>query len=152
MQNEVMKELHKTITEGAHGGYFKTYNRISSIHYWPREIKIFVNTCDICQKFKPRKHGPVRLLNPIPIPSQPFEVVSMDFIVNLPESEGRNSILVIVDKLMKYAMFIPMVTTIGEVGTAELFSKHMVSKFRMPHQIISDRDARWKGNFWEEIC
>jgi hypothetical protein len=28
----------------------------------------------------------------------------------------------------------------------------MVSKFRMPHQIISDRDARWKGNFWEEIC
>lgn len=68
---EVMQEVHNTITEAAHGGYFKTYNHTSTAYYWPRmlrEIKIFVNTCDICQKTKPRRHRPVGLLQPILIP------------------------------------------------------------------------------------
>ena len=110
---EVMQETHNTITEAAHGGYFKTYNWISSTYYWPRmsrEVKVFVNTCDICQKTKPRRHGPVGLLQPIPIPSQPFEVVSMDFIPELPVSDGFDNILVIVDKLTKYAILIPTTT------------------------------------------
>ena len=152
---EVMREAHETITEAAHGGYFKTYNRISSIYYWPRmsrEIKAFVNTCDICQKIKPRRHGPVGLLQPIPIPTQPFEVVSMDFIPELPNSDGFDNILVIVDKLTKYAIIIPTTTHVTEEETARLFFKHVVSKFGIPRQVISDRDTRWRGDFWKEVC
>ena len=152
---EIMMEAHNTVTEAAHGGYFKTYNRISSTYYWPRmsrEVKMFINTCDICQKIKPRRHRPVGLLQPIPIPSQPFEVVSMDFIPELPTSNGFNNILVIVDKLTKYAIFIPTSTKITEVETAKLFFKHVISKFGIPRQVISDRDTRWRGDFWKEIC
>ena len=152
---EVMKEAHDTITEAAHGGYFKTYNRICATYYWPRmsrEIKIFVGTCDVCQKTKPRQHGPTGLLQPIPIPSQPFEVVSMDFIPELPLSNGFDNILVIVDKLTKYVIFIPTTTRITEGETAKLFFKHVVSKFGILHQVISDRDTRWRGDFWKEIC
>ena len=152
---EVMLEAHNTITEAAHGGYYKTYNRISSTYYWPRmsrEIKIFVNTCDICQKIKPRRHGPVGLLQPIPIPSQPFEVVSMDFIPELPASDGFDNILVIVDKLTKYAIIIPTTTQVTEEETAKLFFKHVISKFGIPRQVISDRDTRWRGDFWKEVC
>ena len=110
---KVMQEVHNTMTKAAHGGYFKTYNRISSTYYWPQmsiEIKVFVNTCDICQKTKPRRHGPMGLLQPIPIPSQPFEVVSMDFIPELPTLNGFDNIFVIVDKLTKYAIIIPTTT------------------------------------------
>ena len=152
---EVMQEAHNTVTEAAHGGYFKTYNRISGTYYWPRmsrEIKTFVNTCDVCQKTKPRRHGPTGLLQPIPIPSQPFEVVSMDFIPELPVSNGFDNILVIVDKLTKYAIIIPTTTNVNEVETAKLFFKHVISKFGIPRQIISDRDTRWRGDFWKEIC
>lgn len=152
---EVMQEAHNTITEAAHGGYYKTYNRISGIYYWPRmsrEIKVFVNTCDVCQKTKPRRHGPTGLLQPIPIPSQPFEVVSMDFIPKLPISNGFDNILVIVDKLTKYAVIIPTMTRITEEETARLFFKHVISKFGIPRQVISDRDTRWRGDFWKEIC
>ena len=84
---EVIREEHDTITESAHGGFHKTYNHIASRFYWPsmsRKIKKYVSTCDVCQKIKPRRHGPVGLLNPIPIPTQPFEVISMDFISELP--------------------------------------------------------------------
>ena len=155
LRAEVMREAHDTITEAAHGGYFKTYNRISATYYWPRmsrEIKIFVNTCDVCQKTKPRRHGPMGLLQPIPIPLQPFEVVSMDFIPKLPVSDGFDNILVIVDKLTKYAIIIPTTTKITEEETAKLFFKHVISKFGIPRQVISDRDTRWRGDFWKEIC
>jgi hypothetical protein len=73
---DIMSEVHNTITEAAHGGYAKTYNRIAAIYYWPRmsrDIKKYVSTCDICQKTKPRRHAPVGMLQPIPIPSQPFK-------------------------------------------------------------------------------
>ena len=114
LQVDVMSEVHNTITEAAHGGYTKTYNCIAAAYYWPRmsqDIKKYVGTCNICQKAKPRRHAPLGLLQPIPIPSQPFEVVSMDFIPELLEFEGHNSILVIVDKLTKYAIFVLMTTT-----------------------------------------
>lgn len=153
---EVMKDIHDGQTEAAHAGYHKTYNRISSTHYWPRmsrNIKEFVQTCDVCQKTKPRKHAPVGLLQPIPIPSQPFEVLSMDFISELPETpEGYNAILVVVDKLTKYAITIPTTTAITEKETASLLFKYVFTKFGLPRQIISDRDTRWRGDFWAEVC
>jgi transposase InsO family protein len=151
----VMSEVHNTLTESAHGGHAKTYNRIASTYYWPkmsRDIKRYVSTCDICQKSKPRRHAPAGLLQPIPIPTLPFEVVSMDFIPELPLSDGFDNILVIVDKLTKYAIFIPTTTSISEVDTAALFFHHIISKFGIPRQVISDRDIRWRGEFWNEIC
>jgi len=76
----------------------------------------------------------------------------MDFIPELPESDGYDNILVIVDKLTKYAIFIPTTTTITEKGTAELFFRHVIAQYGIPRQVISDRDTRWKGEFWKEIC
>ena len=150
-----MSEVHNTITEAEHGDYAKTYNWIVAVYYWlrmSRDIKKYVGTCDICQKTKPRHHAPIRMLQPILIPSQPFEVVSMDFIPELPESDGYNNILVIIDKLMKYTIFIPTTTTITKKGTAELFFRHVIAQYGIPRQVISDRDTRWKGEFWKEIC
>lgn len=155
LRNEIMSESHNVISESAHSGYYKTYNRISTTYYWPhmsREIKKFVNTCDVCQKTKPRRHAPVGLLQPIPIPSQPFEVIMMDFIPKLPLSNGFDNILVIFDKLTKYTIFIPTTVKINEVEMARLFFKHVIMKFGIPHQIILDRDTRWHRDFWKEIC
>ena len=141
-----MGEVHNNITMAAHGGYTKSYNRITSIYYWPRmsrDIKKYVGTCDICQKTKPRRHTPVGMLQPIPIPSQLFEIVTMDFIPELPECEGYDNVLVIVDKLIKYAIFIPPTTAITERETAELFFQHVISQYGIPRQIISNRDTWW---------
>jgi hypothetical protein len=151
----VMSEVHNILTESAHRGHTKTYNRIASTYYWPKmsqDFKQYVATCDSCQKAKPQCHAPARLLLPIPIPSQHFEVVLMDFIPGLPLSDGFNNILVIVDKLTKYTIFITTTTSISEVKTAALFFHHIILKFSRPRQIISDRHIRWQGYFWKEIC
>lgn len=104
LQTELMDKVHNSISEAAHCGYAKTYNHIASVNYWPkmpRDIKHYTESCDICQKSNPRRHMPVGLLQPIPIPSQPFEVVSINFIPELLNSEGYDDILVIIDKLTK---------------------------------------------------
>ena len=155
LQDKITAEIHDSISEGAHAGYYKTYNRIASTYYWPRmsrSIKAFVSTCDICQKAKPRRHAPIGLLRPIPIPTRPFEVISMDFIPELPESNGFDNILVIVDKLTKYGIFIPCSTKITEEETARLFFKHIIAHYGLPQQVITDRDSRWRNDFWGEIC
>lgn len=79
-----------------------------------REIKEFVTSCDIFQKAKPRHHALCGLLKSMPIPTSPFEVISMDFIPGLPMNNGFDNILVMVDKLTKYGIFIPSKTDINE--------------------------------------
>jgi hypothetical protein len=90
--------------------------------------------------------------SPIPIPDKPFEVVTMDLITDLPESRKFNAIFVIVCKLTKYAFFIPCTTKINEKDTARLFFDHLVCHVGLPRQIISDRDTRWRNEFWKEVC
>jgi hypothetical protein len=48
------------------------------------------------------------LLQPLPIPSGAWCSISMDFISGLPKSEGFEVILVIVDRLTKFAYFLPL--------------------------------------------
>lgn len=151
---EILTEIHELLSYAAHGGFAKTYNRVASIYYWPRmsrDIKAFVSTCDVCQKMKSPRHLPYRYLKSIPIPNAPFEVVTMDFITGLPESGGYNAILVVVDKLTKYGLFIPTSTNVSEIETAKLFFDNVWSLAGMPRQIISDRDARWSNDFWKTL-
>jgi hypothetical protein len=156
LRNQVMKEDHESLTEGAHCGYHRAFNRLASMYFWPRmskDIREYVTTCDICQKTKAKRHAPVGLLRPIPIPSKPFEVITMDFIPELPITQsGFNNILVIVDKLTKFAIFIPTITSLDEKECAKLVFDNVFTRFGLPKQIITDRDSRWTGYFWEEIC
>jgi hypothetical protein len=135
LQVEIIKENHDGLNQGAHAGYTKTYNRIASVYYWPKmadTIQKYVYSCDICQKARHRRHGLRGFLRPIPIPQQPFEVLTMDFIMDLPQSDIYNAVLVIVDKLTKYAHFIPCTTQINEVETAKLFHDHIWCHYGLP--------------------
>jgi hypothetical protein len=71
---------------------------------------------------------------------------------NYQESNGFTNILVIVDKLTKYALFIPSTNEVTEVETAELFFNHVITHYGIPRQVITDRDTRWRGDFWKEVC
>jgi hypothetical protein len=154
LQSQILDEAHNLPTEGAHRGFACIFNRVRETYYWPkmdRSINQYVHTCDLCLKNKPRRHGQQGFLQPIPIPDQPFEVVTLDFIMDLPESKGFNAILVIVDKLMRYAHFLPCTTHIDEVETACLFASNIWSHYGLPRQIISSRDSRWTGAFWDHL-
>jgi hypothetical protein len=150
----VLASVHDSLSESAHAGWQRTYNRLAETYYWPlmsKSTKAFVKTCDVCQKIKPRRHAPYGLLQPIAIPEKPFDVVSMDFITDLPMSGEFSAILVIVDKLTKFGIFVPCNKRVDEIETARLFVRYVIAPFGVPRAIISDRDSRWRGDFWKEV-
>ena len=66
------------------------------------------------------------MLQPLPIPSWKWEVISLDFITRLPRNQNQNdSIMVVVDKLSKEAHFIPIKTTYKAANIADIFLKQI---------------------------
>ncbi|KAG8705607.1 hypothetical protein FRC09_002854 [Ceratobasidium sp. 395] len=154
IRQDILAEAHDLPSEGAHPGYARMYNRVREIYYWlklEKDVNKYAAECPICQKTKPDRLGKKGFLHPIPIPDQPFKVVTMDFIMDLPESEGYNGILVVVDKLTRYTHFIPCNTSVNETQTARLFQEHIWSHYGLPRQVITDRDSRWTGAFWDHL-
>jgi hypothetical protein len=73
-----------------------------------RSIAEYVALCDNCQRVKAERQRPARLLQPLKIPQQKWEEISMDFIVGLPTTQsGYDSNWFIVDRFSKVAHFIP---------------------------------------------
>jgi hypothetical protein len=68
---------------------------------------------------------PIGELHPSETPDTPWEVISIDFIVELPESHGYDAIMCVIDNLTKCAHFIPTHTTLNAEGTALLFLKEV---------------------------
>jgi len=89
---------------------------------------------------------------PIPIPQECWEVVSMDFITGLPESEGFDAIMVVVDKLSKRARYRPVYTTNDAEKTAHHFFDSVVRHHGVPSVIISDRDPKFISRFWRSLA
>ena len=75
----------------------------------------------------------------------------MDSNEGLPISDGKDKILVVVDRLTKYAHFIGVKRTASAKETAESFCKNIYKLHGFPKIIVSDRDAKFKGNFWREF-
>jgi hypothetical protein len=83
----------------------------------------------------------------------PFQLILMDLIMDLPKSEGFDSILTIVDQgCSKAAKFIPCLKTIDGPGVANEYLKHLVPWFGIPERIISDRDPRFTSHFSKTLC
>ena len=100
---------------------------------------------------KPQHHKLYRSLKQLPIPEQPWNSISIDFIKKLLSSSGFDTILVIVNWLTKQAIFIPTHDTITSVDLAHLFILHVFSKHRVPSQDISDRGLEFISNFFQSL-
>ena len=128
LQNPVLVE-YNDISIAGHFGVNKMFVSLSKIYYWPRmfnDVKKFISSCDICQCMKTSNTQPAGLLRPLEIPSERWENVSMDFIVQLPQTAaGFDTIFVIVDMLSKMAHFILTHTMATAPRMAQLFFNYI---------------------------
>ena len=83
----------------------------------------------------------------------PFQTISLDLITDLPEVEGHDSILTIVDHdCTKTALFFPCAKTIDAYGIVALYAQWVFPYFGIPQKIISDRDPCFTSKFTRELC
>ena len=76
----------------------------------------------------------------------------MDFITGLPTSTKQNdAIMVVVDKLSRYAHFIPVKSTCKAIDITQVFVKDIYILHGMSKEIVSDRDTKFTSNFWKSL-
>ena len=144
LRHTLLRECHDATTAG-HFGMEKTYQLLSRRFFWPKmgmSTRKFVAACEACQKTKPDHQSTAGLLQPLDIPQAPWESVGMDFITALPESDGFDSILTVVDRFSKMARFIPTKKTVTAPEAAALFVQNVYRTHGMPLSIVSDRDPK----------
>lgn len=116
----LIAELHNL----GHVGRDRSVDLVHKRFFWPtlqRDVSRFVAYCRICNISKGTASN-AGLYRPLPIPSQPWRAVSIDFVLCLPCTQrGFDSIFVVVDHFSKMAHFIPCKKTADALHVAQLF-------------------------------
>ena len=153
LKAQILSIFHDSALAG-HSGVWGTYKRISALLYWPKlrkEVREFVRVYVTCQRYKPGNSSPADLLQPLPMPAAIFTDLTIDFIEALPTSQGKDTIMVVVDRLSKYAHFMALSHPFTAKKVAEVFLDSVFKLHGMPIKVVSDRGAIFVGSFWKEF-
>jgi hypothetical protein len=138
---------------GGHPGIANTWDLVKRQYDGPhlqQFVKDYVKGCAKCQESKPMTSLPKAPLLRFDMHTEEglFQYVSMDLIMDLPRSEGYDTILMIVDQgCSKAAKFIPCNKTIDAEGVAREYLCHLVPWFGLPKRIILECDPRFACRF-----
>ncbi|KAL0192566.1 hypothetical protein M9458_010862, partial [Cirrhinus mrigala] len=112
----------------------------------------YVQACNICARSKTANSPSTGELQPLPIPKRPWSHISVDFVTGLPDSQGKNTILTIVDRFSKAVHLVALTGLPSAKTTAELILEHVVRLHGFPKDIVSDRGPQFTAKFWQAFC
>ncbi|GJS51864.1 putative reverse transcriptase domain-containing protein [Tanacetum coccineum] len=154
LRTVIMHQSHKSKYSN-HPGSDKMYQDMKKLYWWPNmkaNIATYVSKCLTCAKVKAEHQRPSGLLVQPEIPQWKWDNITMDFVTKLPKSsQGYDNIWVIVERLTKSAIFMPMRETDPMDKLARMYLKEVVTKHGIPVSIICDRDPRFTSNFWKSL-
>ncbi|GKE33915.1 putative reverse transcriptase domain-containing protein [Tanacetum coccineum] len=128
----IMDEAHKS-KYFVHPGSDKMYHDLRDRYWW------------LCMKKEIVVYQPK-------IPEWKWEGITMDFVTKLPRTSSEHeTIWVIVDRLTKFAHFLPMREDYKMERLARLYLNEIIARHGVPISIISDRDSRFTLRFWQSM-
>jgi len=153
LRRNMVQKYHDTVSAG-HPGCLATQILIQRDYWWPGMatfIRNYVDGCAVCQQHKINRHPicpPLQLISPEK--QQPFSLITMDFITDLPPSDGYDSIMAVVDQgSSKEAM--PCNKTIDATGTATLLLDSLYRRYGLPDKAISNRGPQFASHVFREL-
>ena len=143
-----------------HFGINKTRELVGQKYYWLRlrkEVKSYVWGYDVYLASKAITHKPYDDLQFLPIPTHRWKDLSIDYVTGLSlfsdwKSDSYDSILVIIDRLLKMVHYKPVKVTIDAPVIGEVIINVVVQHHGLPNSIISDRGAIFTSKFWSSLC
>ena len=153
LRRQVVSQCHDTKVAG-HPEHWKTLELVSRNYWWPqmsRYIRQYISTCDLCIRTKLIRQAPVGELHPLWILDLQWDMLSVDFVVELPLSSRHDAVMTVVDSVLKRVYFILMHTTVTAEGAARLFLHQVWKLHGLPKCVISDREPQFVARFTKEL-
>lgn len=151
LRNQLIEQYHGS----GHLGTDKVYNSCVDSFYWPnmyKSVSKFVQSCHECQVNKSENKSQPGLLQPLKTPPYTWHTIATDFLTELPKTKaGFDCILVIVYKLSKRAIFEPFQNTATSKDVYQIFQNHLFTQHGIPAIIISDKDHKFRSNYWRGL-
>ncbi|KAK3541648.1 hypothetical protein QTP86_033849 [Hemibagrus guttatus] len=153
-RTQVMRWVHEAPSSG-HPGARRSAQLVSRRFWWPSlgpEVEDFVRQCATCAQARTSRQRPEGLLEPLPVPRRPWSHLSVDFLTDLPDSEGFTAIMVVVDRFSKGCKLVPLKGLPTALQTADAMFAHVFRNFGLPEDIVSDRGPQFTSRVWRALC
>ena len=159
IRTELISRHHNNPLVG-HFGIEKTRELIARKYYWLKlchDVEDYVKGCNVCLASKAVWHKPYGDLQSLPIPIHRLKDLFMDFVTGLPiltdwKRDSYDSILVIVNRLMKIVYYKPVKITIDALSLAEVIIDVVIRHYGLPDLIVTDRGLLFTLKFWSLLC
>lgn len=144
----LVQNIHDASTFG-HPGKDSTLAQVARNYFWPgisKTVKQFCKNCNICGRSSIWRHQKQGRLKPLPVPDQFHQELSIEFMVDLPNSNGLTNIMVITDRLLK-SVTLEALEFIDAQSCAEGFILCHWRFHGFPKAITTDRGTNWTSKF-----
>jgi hypothetical protein len=152
LRTQLLAEAHDA---SGHTGVAATMDRLSQRVYWAgmsSAVHDYCVSCDSCQRNKVEQRRTAGLLRPPAIPDEPGYAINMDFVFGLPRTAaGHTGYLSITCRLSNWLAVALCADEVDAEGAAQLVVDHWVAHYGLPAEILSDRDPRFTGRFWQAL-
>jgi transposase InsO family protein len=157
------RSLHEIVLEHLHevSGHVSSPKLVAYAHtqvWWPslsKDAALLCLSCPSCQAVKKSTTRPVGKLRSLPVPEGPLEGIALDFQGPFVEVDWHGMkvdfILNFIDLFTGELISIPCKQPISAQGCAELFFSFVFPRWGVPKSVLSDRDVRFKNEFWRAL-
>ncbi|GBG89907.1 hypothetical protein CBR_g49757 [Chara braunii] len=138
-----------------HFGVNRTIAWLRQRFRWPdliTDVTRYCDSCEVCRRSKPRNRNHYGELRSMPIPQEPGLSIAMDVTGPFPRDRlGHDGILTVVDRLSKYARFLPCKYYSTPPELARLLHTGWMCGHGVPEDIVRDRGTRFMSAFWTAL-
>jgi predicted aspartyl protease/transposase InsO family protein len=153
-RQDILKLHHDSATAG-HPGFSKTMSRIKRFYFWPKmflDVKRYVASCQLCQRFKTEKRPPAGLMKPKSSMVRPWSIVTSDIIGPLPLSRRQNRyVLMFTDVATKWVVAVPL-RKVTSTEVCKCLREKVIYQFGCPDVLLTDNGSQYTSKVFKDLC